>query len=305
MESEQLTFDVSDSFPGSASIAGTYFAPNGSASDRPLLVCIPGGTYNCSYWDLDVPGHTDYSFARCAADEGFPVLTLDTLGTGESSRPDDEVDLAAMAEALESVLIQLPSVIHVDRPAVAVSHSMGGYVSLTQQDRHESYAGLVVLGTTNFAVALLELPDELIAAASTAEARDTIVEQTASAMDTAYIDGDHAAQRSWFHLDDVPLEVVQADNDSMTTVVPRRSAAQSSTPGITIDAARRVRVPILVGYGEVDISPDPRADASIYVSSPDVTLYLLAGSAHCHNTATTRHDIWERLFGWCLSAVSS
>ena len=73
----------------------------GGASDT-LLVTVPGGTYDRSYWDLHVPGAEDYSFADYAAARGQSVLLLDNLGTGRSSRPTDwsAVNLAVMADAL-------------------------------------------------------------------------------------------------------------------------------------------------------------------------------------------------------------
>ena len=303
MDPKPITFDVSDRFGEATTVAASWFAPEGPAGDRPVLVCLPGGTYTRGYWDLRVPGHPGYSFARVAAGEGFGVLTLDALGTGESSRPDRDVDLAAQAGAAESALNQLPTVLGIDRPAIAVGHSMGGYLALTQHGAHGSYAGLAILGTTNLAVAPLDLPPELVAAAATPAGRDVVVDQIASGMPDLYIEGDRAPMRSWFHLPDVAEEVVAADDAATLTVVPRRCAAQSSTPGVTLDAASRARVPVFLAYGEVDVSPDPRADAACYCSSPDVTLYLLAGSGHCHNMATTRHRLWDRLLGWCASAI--
>ncbi|WP_190171352.1 alpha/beta fold hydrolase [Streptomyces mirabilis] len=47
----------------------------------PLLVCLPGGGYNASYFD--VPG---YSLVDAARREGFPVVSLDRPGYGGSTR---------------------------------------------------------------------------------------------------------------------------------------------------------------------------------------------------------------------------
>ena len=48
----------------------------------------------------------------------------------------------------------------------------------------------------------------------------------------------------------------------------------------------------------LDVSPDPRAEARLYCSSPDITTVVLADSAHCHNMASSRHRLWRRLLGW-------
>lgn len=64
-------------------------------------------------------------------------------------------------------------------------------------------------------------------------------------------------------------------------------------------------MPVFLGYGEVDVSPDPHQDAACYRSSSDVTLYVLAASAHCHNMAGTRQRLWDRLLGWCDAAIGA
>jgi pimeloyl-ACP methyl ester carboxylesterase len=303
MDPRPITFDVGDAVGGPAQLAGSYFAAGGPAGDRPLLVCLPGGTYTRGYWDLQPPGHAAYSFARAAAGEGFPVVTLDSLGTGESTRPERDIDLADQAAAAAAAVATIPELLGVDAPPVAVGHSMGGYLAMAQQATAASYVGLAILGTTNQAVAQLDLPPELVDAAATPEGRAALVEQMAAGMPEPYVTGDRAPLRSWFHLDDVPDEVIAADDAATLTVVPRRCAAASTVPGITADAAGMIDVPVLLAYGEVDVSPEPHAEPAFFSASPDVTLFLLPGSGHCHNLATTRHRLWSRLFAWGETAI--
>jgi pimeloyl-ACP methyl ester carboxylesterase len=304
MDPKPITFDVSDAVGEPARLAGSFFAAGGPAGDRPLLVCLPGGTYTRGYWDLHAPGHTGYSFARAAAGEGFPVVTLDSLGTGESTRPDRDIDLSDQGAAAASAVAQIPAVLGLDTPAVAVGHSMGGYVAMLQQAASASYAGLAILGTTNGAVGPLELPPELIAAAATTEGRAALIEQILPAFPDPYMTGDRAPLRSWFHLDDVPDDLIDVDDATTLTVVPRRCGAGSTVPGITADAAAAVEVPVLLAYGEVDVSVDPHAEPAFFRSSSDVTLYVLPRSGHCHNLAGTRHRLWDRLLWWCETAVT-
>ena len=40
------------------------------------------------------------------------------------------------------------------------------------------------------------------------------------------------------------------------------------------------------------------------IAATFLTLYVLAGSAHCHNMAGTRQRLWDRLLGWCGSAIA-
>ena len=46
------------------------------------------------------------------------------------------------------------------------------------------------------------------------------------------------------------------------------------------------------------MSPSPHTEVAAYSGSDDVRLVVLSGSAHCHNTATTRQVLWETLAGW-------
>jgi hypothetical protein len=60
---------------------------------------------------------------------------------------------------------------------------------------------------------------------------------------------------------------------------------------------------VLIGYGAVDVSPDPRAEAPLYRNSPDITTVILAASAHCHNMASSRHRLWRRLLTWTATVT--
>ncbi len=103
--------------------------------------------------------------------------------------------------------------------------------------------------------------------------------------------------QSWFHLADVPADVVAADSVTAKSVVPRVFGT-AMIPGVVADHAARIDVPVLIGYGVVDVSPDARAEARLYCNSPDITTVVLADSAHCHNMASSRHRLWRRLLAW-------
>ena len=282
-------------------LAGTYFPPSSADEARAVLVCLPGGTYTRGYFDLDVPG---YSYARDAAARGFPVVSFDQLGTGASSRPDREIDLADQGTAVDAALERLPEILGRGGPFLAVGHSMGGYVAMVQQAAHRSYAGLAILGTTNAAVGPLNLPDDMVAAARSPEGRASLIDQIAGAMPDRYIQGDRADLSPWFHLTDVPADVVERDLATTLTVVPRRAAAGSSVPYVTADAAAEVDVPVFLAYGDVDVSIDPRTEPAAFSRSRDLTLYVLPASGHCHNMASSRALLWARLALWCESVVS-
>ena len=93
-----VRFDVSDVVGEQASLAATYYPAAGAVGA--VLVCLPGATYSREYWDLKIPGRSGYSFAEFATGNGYDVVTIDPLGTGESSKPTRDFDFADIAAAL-------------------------------------------------------------------------------------------------------------------------------------------------------------------------------------------------------------
>lgn len=285
-------------FPTRFGEAVATWTPAGDGS-LPVLVCIPGGALTRAYYDIPVPGDRSYSFAEHARAAGWSTLCVDPIGCGDSAKPDDlEVDFEVQAAALSDVVEALPAELGTTGRTVAVAHSMGGYVAMRQQARFRSYAGLAILGTTNGPVAGHEITEEMLARAVTAEGRQAMIEQLAASMPEPYLrptKSDLAPRRPWYHLDDVP-EAPRAA--TLVSTVPRRCAAESSTPGVGAADAAAVDVPVLLAYGELDISLAPHREPSAFTASDDVSLYLLRGSAHCHNHAATRAALWDRLLAW-------
>ena len=294
---QPLQFDVSDAIGEQTSLAATYYPARTAAAAGAVLVCLPGGTYSREYWDLKIPGHRGYSFADYAADSGYAVVTIDPLGTGESSRPARDFDFADIAAALARAVSALPALTGNHGAPVAVAHSLGGYLAITQQSLFSSYAGLAVLGCTNQHVAPLNLDSAFIARSATPAGRAELAREILSALPQPYFEGPREHLQSWFHLADVPADVVAADSVTAKSLVPRVFGT-AMIPGVVAEHAARIDVPLLVGYGVVDVSPDPRAEAGLYRASPDITTVVLADSAHCHNMASSRHRLWRRLLAW-------
>ncbi|RAU99663.1 alpha/beta hydrolase [Mycobacterium colombiense] len=295
-----LTFDVGEVTGQPASLAATYYPARDAAVA--LLVCLPGGTYSRDYWDLHIPGHHGYSFARFATENGYAVVTIDPLGTGESSQPTGDFGFSDIAAALARAVSALPDTIGIHAPPVAVAHSLGGYLAITQQALFPGYAGLAVLGCTNQHVAPLNLDAAFIARCATPQGRAEAATEILSALGRPYFEGPREYLQSWFHLPDVPADVVAADASAAKSVVPRVFGT-AMVPGVVAEHAARIDVPVLVGYGVVDVSPDPRAEAGLYRSSPDITTLVVAGSAHCHNMASSRHRLWRRLLAWAATVA--
>ncbi|ORW09999.1 alpha/beta hydrolase [Mycobacterium kyorinense] len=291
----ELRLDVSEAVGETASLAASYYPSH--VPNPTVLVCLPGGTYNRGYWHLDVPGRGRYNFAEYAAKRGYSVVAIDPLGTGDSTRPNRDISLADIGAALACAVAGLPEITGSTERPVALAHSLGGYLAKLQQTAARSYTALAILGCTNQHVAPLNLDPEFIAAAATPQGRAALIDQFASMIPEPYMDTSRDWLQSWFHLADVPPDVVQADNLTTISVAPQCFSA-AAIPGVTADEAALVDVPVFLGYGEMDVSPDPHSEARFYSRSPDVTTFVVPGSAHCHNMASTRHLLWQRLLDW-------
>ena len=78
-----------------------------------------------------------------------------------------------------------------------------------------------------------------------------------------------------------------------------RAGCEVTTPGFVERYAAAVTVPVFLGLGAArDVSPAPHTEPANYPGSSDVTLYLVARSGHCHNFASQRRALWDRIAGW-------
>ena len=100
-----------------------------------------------------------------------------------------------------------------------------------------------------------------------------------------------------FFADDVPAAVRQAFADQAVPLLP--------TCGLTSmipDSARAERaaidVPTFLAFGDDDLVTDYAESLAQYRSVTDAALYVLGRSGHCHNQASGRHVLWNRMLDW-------
>jgi pimeloyl-ACP methyl ester carboxylesterase len=103
-----------------------------------------------------------------------------------------------------------------------------------------------------------------------------------------------------FHWPETPKALVELDFD-MANPPPWRSfppppiGGSLLTPGIIAQEAAAVRVPVLLVYGEVDVTADPLADVGMFLSTTDISMKIIPSMAHMHNFAPTRQAVWRQL----------
>jgi len=316
----ELVLDVtaSLSFEERICLAASVHLPDRSAgAPRALLICWPGGSYGRAYWDMHVPGHSGYSFADHMRSQGYLVLAADHLGVGASSKPadGDRVDFESVSAAAAAFVGQVRALLAAgapelggtplpDIPIVGVGHSLGACLTAVTQARHRCYDAVALLGFTHgrkdtavSAVGAKEIDSDADADAR----RRTAVEQAraffADTWDDVYGLAPREPNHAWLHRPDVPDEVIAAD-DAHAERWPRQCYVQALTAGYSAEFAAQIDCSIFLGFGDHDVPPSPHDDVGFYTGSPDVTLYVLPNAAHCHNFATTRTQLWDRIGLW-------
>ena len=105
----------------------------------------------------------------------------------------------------------------------------------------------------------------------------------------------------FFHDENVPDDVKAADDAvaarAYAWMFPAEKWGLQDDPTI-LEAAHRIDVPVFLGFGARDVSPDPSGEPRAYPNSTDITTFVLPDSAHCFNFAETRWRFFDRLADW-------
>jgi pimeloyl-ACP methyl ester carboxylesterase len=295
----------------------TVVASPSATAPAVIAFGFPGGGYNRRYFDLDVElaGPGGSSEARWHAARGWWYVACDHLGVGDSSHPDARSltfeNLAAVNDAtVREVSARVAAGTIADAlPAMNVQarlgfgQSMGGCLTIVAQARHRTFDGIGILG---YSAVHTALPTRNGAPSGQPNVNrntaDVSIEATTAAI------GDDAFRYA-FHWDDVPPEVVDLDlahypmrdddpvPDWGRGATPPPCAVSMMSAGVVASEAAAIAVPVLVGAGERDVLPDPRAEPAAF-GSPDVSVFVVPRMAHMHNFAGTRELLWQRAHQW-------
>ena len=303
---------------GSRTIAMTAYLPDPRAASGCIIFASPGGGYGRGYYDMCLPGHVGYSQAAHHVEKGHVLIAYDHLGVGDSSIDDLALltieDIAAHNhDAVTQVADQIrkgslcPEFPALPRAAIiGIGQSMGGGVSIIMQGRHRSFDAIGVLG---YSAVHTVLPQRTQAEVEQGAAmydydRDTdshtlsVERSSAGVSDFVYP----------FHWEDVApdiLEVDMADGYPIRRVAPAfgsltipNCVVAMMSPGFVAREAAIVDVPVFLGFGERDTSPDVYGEAAAFPNVRDISLFIVPRMAHMHNFASTRRLLWDRLSDW-------
>lgn len=266
-----------------------------------VIVLLNGGSYDKRYFHFEVPGRSGYSAAEALAERGHLVILPDHLGIGDSSRipTQRKATRQIVAQANHAAVTEIyrrlaagtlaPSIPAMPKfLKVGGGHSMGGFLTITQQAEYSTYDRVLVLGYTAIGVHL------------TVNGQLILAERPYDETVGDYWLLDHAAIAETFHWNDVPGDVLAVD-EALAVKVPQVISNQSTQMGIVSNDAGRIDVPVYICLGERDVSPRPHDEPGYYKGSRDVTLHILPKSGHCQSFASTRMEMIDRIDGWLRS----
>ncbi len=286
-----------------ATVAATLFLPDAAAREAPLplLFLFPGGGMSRRYFDIQLEGDDSYSQARWFARRGFVVVAMDYPGAGDSSpkvngtTPNRAQVEQGIASAVRQVADRLrDGRLCEDLGALAVDvvigagHSVGGHLVVGTQAAHRVFDGIASLGASMVGTRL-----------QLREGQRHPFRASANYWDKVAI----VAEVDWTrndHWSDVPDAVIAADRKTdplppwRTPNLPR-FAPELVQPFPSALQAANVQVPVLLVYGEQDVTLEPLEDMATFRSTSSLALTIVPGMGHSHNLANSREVLWTRL----------
>jgi pimeloyl-ACP methyl ester carboxylesterase len=302
--------EVGELLPGQGvqSVAADVFLPARMRASPVVLFCLPGGALNRAYFDLQ--GEGDFSFAAHLCAQGFIVVTLDHLGVGDSTRPQDGFELTpdvlahANALAMDAIRKELRAGEFTGTPlprlqSIGVGHSMGAMLTAMQQARHGGHAALLLFGFSTRGLVAALSPEELSLSGDPQGIRANLVRLARLRSPEAYPEVPRSAQgRELFAGETADRRGVEALQRARSRLL-LTAGLFSMIPGSCAPECAAVDVPVLLALGDRDMAGPPHQIPANYSASPDVTLLVLPSTGHAHFLFPSRGQLFERVTRWC------
>jgi len=297
-----------------------------------VVFAFPGGGYSKSYYHFEEDGFTGYSMAEHLTEMGMVFVACDHPGIGDSTPlPADALSWELMAACNHETVTQVMSLLTgapnermatlepdsdgaglsrpdersqlgmlwSSTPVIGVGHAMGACLVTVQQARYRTFDAVGILGWT-----AVHMQHRVPAYLLPSEPEGGVVAKTIAGGWPLRI------RTRWlnyaFHGDDVPRELIEAQGRTTQPIPPCVTAERGGmgAPGVVRSEAADIDVPLFLAFGERDVSPNPWAEPASYPRSPDISLYIGKGGAHCLNFAGGRQHFYDRLGRWAEDVVA-
>lgn len=290
---------------------GRLCVPAGGANT--VQVLVPGASYRGVYWDIGLAPETR-NFRRAMNDAGYATLTIDRLGTGQSSAPPSVVVTALTeAGAVHQVVTALRSgALGPGFTKVIVGgHSLGSAIAVIEAATYHDVDGVLVTGMTHHLNLLGTAP---IAATLAPALLDPAF--AGRVLDPGYLTTLPGTRFSSMHAP-APYNAAVAQYDEATKdVVAATEVGDAALFGSVAPYSILIDVPVLT----VVASRDPvvcgllatncgssatllQAELPFYAPATHLRAYLLNGYGHALNYAPNAPDYFNVVVQWADGMV--
>lgn len=317
-ESLQRRYDIGIFVPGdpASHINVEIHWPTTIKPRSQVLFCVPGGGMNRLYYDL-VPDReegsesAEFSFAQQMAERGFVSVLVDPPGLGNSDRPQDSHSLSPelvagalarvhswVCEELREGKISHDLSAMPDLKSIGVGHSMGGLLTLLQQDHHKQHQALVVLG-----FGIDGLPQFLSAEAKRFAGQPDELREHLPRLTKDFFPGNYPVIRGGGGQVDVygsagaDARAIRALHDANDVMLPM-PAYLGMFPGSVAPECARLEVPVYLGLGDRDMLLPPEDPKAIFPASPAITVNVLPETGHSHFLFASRTQLFDGIAQW-------
>ena len=277
---------------------GRLCAPPGVSK---VVVLIPGGTYNASYWDI---GYTPeiHSFRLAMNQAGVATLALDRLGTGGSSKPlSTLLSASAQATAAHQVIRSMRSRF---AKVVVGGHSIGAAMAMIEAGRYRDVDGVLVTGMTHRMNLITVLP--VMANMIPAPLDPSLAGR---GLDAGYLTTDPGTRYTAFHTPGPLDEAAIAYDESTKDVFASTEAVDSLTSTTVVTpASQRITAPALLVVGNDPhfcgtlgsdcSSPEALRASEAPFFGGSLRTYILDGYGHAINYAPNAPTYFAVVTSW-------
>ena len=285
---------------------GRLCVPSGADT---VLVLVPGGTYNSTYWDSPYDGGSR-SFSRAANRSGYATLTVDRLGTGASSKPPSLlVTATGQAHAVHEVVQLMRAGTHGPAFAKVVvgGHSLGAAIALLEAGTHHDVDGVLVTAMAHRLNTIGALPifTSLIPAA---------LDPKFGGLD-GYLTTQPGARYEPFHRPGPRNETLLAVEESTKDVIAPAEVLDGALIGLVLPVTKLIDVPVLLVLGDdpafcgflaIDCTSGATlraAEAWAYSPAAELRAHVLHGYGHAINYAPNTDEYQRVVADWLAEKV--
>ncbi|GAB3421386.1 alpha/beta hydrolase [Flindersiella endophytica] len=280
------------------------------AGAKTVMVLVPGGTYNSSYWDF--PWKADvYNFRQAMNAAGYATFTLDRLGTGKSAKlPSLLATTTTQAGAIHEVISRLRSGKLGGQPfgkVVLGGHSLGSVIAVVEAATYRDVDGVLLTGYAH--TFNVEGAAGLFVNSMYPVLTDPVL--GGKGYDPTYLTTRPGTRTEYFlRTATTEEQVVELDED-FKDVLSAAEAADAVSLGAVVPSSALIGVPVLVVNGDADVvmcnpllgncsSADymRQLELPFYAGSPCLRTFLLPGVGHSVNLAMNTQAYQARVRQW-------